>query len=256
MAEEERELRNLQQIQSQTGLSTRQPLEVRHLSHDLRGPLNSILGFADLLLEGVEGPLNEIQREDVSVIRHSAQNLLALINTIVDLSQLDANGLKLDMTAVPLAEVVQAVLNYDFGVNPIVELAGDTAASLPVLQADRRRVEQIMLSVAHVLFEKRKAPKVTILVDQLDDAALIQMNAVGVLIPAEQLEELFELGCQIDGNGRSKLSSGGVELPLVQQLVVKQGGEIWAQSNEKLGTTFFIKLPLYQSNQSANQPTI
>lgn len=94
-------------LQKHASDPARQPLEIYHLSHDLRGPLNSILGFAELLLEEIEGPLNETQHADVSAIYQSAQNLLHLINMMVDLSKLEANRLKLDFKAVNLAEAVK-----------------------------------------------------------------------------------------------------------------------------------------------------
>jgi signal transduction histidine kinase len=91
-----------------------EPFEVYHLSHDLRGPLNSILGFTELLLEEIEGPLTDIQKEDILAINQSAQNLLHLINTMVDLSKFDAGRMEFNLGEVALDQVVNTVLASDF----------------------------------------------------------------------------------------------------------------------------------------------
>src|SRR6185503_13419133 len=102
-------------LQKKVADPSQQPLEVYHLSHDLRGPLNSILGFAELLLEGIEGPLNETQQADMTAIYQSAQNLLYLINTLVDLSKLEANHLIFDFKSVDLNQIIEGMVTSDFG---------------------------------------------------------------------------------------------------------------------------------------------
>ena len=135
---------------------SRQPLEVYHLSHDLRGPLNSILGFSELLLEGIEGPLTEYQEADITAVYQSAQNLLSLINNLVDVSKLEAGRLKLDFGAVDVEGVVQNILSFDFGPNKPeqVELISTITEALPPVRGDRDRVEQMIMSLGQVCFQE------------------------------------------------------------------------------------------------------
>src|SRR4030095_11379092 len=97
-------------LQKEAVHPSHQPLQLYHLSHDLRGPLNSVLGFSELLLEGLEGPLNEVQIEDITAIRQSATTLLNLINVVVDLSRLEADRLVLTFKLVELEPVIAKVL--------------------------------------------------------------------------------------------------------------------------------------------------
>jgi signal transduction histidine kinase len=226
----------------------RQPLEVYHLSHDLRGPLNSILGFSELLLEGIEGPLTEYQEADISAIYQSAQNLLRQINNLVDLSKLEANRLKLDPGPVELKTVVHRILSADFGTDKSepVELVGMVPEDLPPILGDRERVEQMISSLARFAFKKVKAGQVMIVAARTGQTVTIQVSFGEEVLPAEEIAELFELVVHVDSAGRSELGPGGLALPLTKGLAEKHQGELWVESNVNAGTTFYLKLPILE----------
>lgn len=232
--------------------SSRQPLEVYHLSHDLRGPLNSVLGFAELLLEGVEGPLTENQEADLSAIHQSARNLLHLINAMVDLSKLEANRLKLEFEPVDLPEVVQNVLAYDYGTNKPqdVELVAALPATLPQVWAAGDRVEQMVMSLLRFGF-KWKAKRLSLGADSNGQAVTLKVGLEGVTLTATQLAELFELIVHVDATGRSELGPGGLDLPLTRRLAEAYNGRIWVESAGDAGTTFYLRLPLAEKRNSS-----
>lgn len=230
-------------IQEQTGAAEQQPLALRHLSHDLRGPLNSILGFSELLLDGVEGPLTEMQSEDIAAIRHSAKDLLRLINTMVDLSKLAADDLNLELAEVSLPAVwrdVEATLKQE---RPI-DIKVDLPPALPSVVGDADRIKQIVFNIVHFLVNKEKAKSVVIGFEAGEADGTLQIAAPEVFIPTAQVETLFELTVRIDSQGHSKLTYGGLELPLAWQLAAKQEGGLWVASSEEAGTTFYLKLSL------------
>jgi signal transduction histidine kinase len=225
-----------------------QPLEVYHLSHDLRGPLNSILGFSELLLEGIEGPLTEYQEADISAIYQSAQNLLRLINDLVDLSKLEADRLKFDLGPVELTAVVEAILSTDFGTNKPdqVELIASMPDDLPDVLGNRERVEQMIASLVHFAFKKVKVGQVIIIAARVDQAVTIQVSFGEEALADEEIAELFALGVHVDSAGRSELGPGGLAMPLAKGLVEKHQGELWVESEEGEGITFYLKLPVYE----------
>jgi signal transduction histidine kinase len=226
--------------------STRQPVELYHLSHDLRGPLNSILGFSELLLEGVEGPLTEYQEVDITAIHQSAQNLLRLINTVVDLSKLEADRLKFDLTEVDINDLIQKVAAFDFGGNKpdSVDLVAQAPAGLPLIWGDRERVEQMVLSLVRFAFKKKKSGQVFITAASVDQTVIIRVSFSEVELAPAELADLFELVVHVDQAGRSELGPGGLELPLVWGLAEKHNGRIWVESNRDQGTTLSLQLPI------------
>lgn len=238
-------------LQKQTVNPSRQPLEIYHLSHDLRGPLNSILGFSELLLEGIEGPLNNIQQEDIAAIRQSAQNLLQLINALVDLSKLEADKLALTFGSVQIHDVVQKVLKAQAIVSRSgqIQMAAHVPESLPPVWGDSDRIEQMILSLAAFALKIQGGGSLEITARHDDQEATLQITAPILVMPPEQLEELFDLSVKIDPAGRGELGKGGLFLPLVQALAERQRGQVWAESRAGSGTIFYLKLPLHQPEQ-------
>jgi signal transduction histidine kinase len=232
-------------LQKQAVHSPRQPLEIYHLSHDLRGPLNSMLGFTELLLEGIEGPLNDIQREDIAAIRQSAKNLLQLINAMVDLSKFEANKLSLTFGQVRLQDVFQNILQDEFESNQVKLVIPE---AFPPVWGDRERIEQMILSLVNFVRKIKSRDQLEVTVVHDEQNVTIQIRAAEVLIPSEEVTELFELSVKVDAAGRSELGQGGLILPLIWGLAQKHQGQLWVESRAEVGTSFYLKLPLYQPN--------
>jgi signal transduction histidine kinase len=241
-------------LQQDATTSPEQLFEVYHLSHDLRGPLNSILGFTELLLEEAEGPLNEIQKEDISAINQSAKNLLQLINDMVDLSKVAAGRLDFNLGEVYFNQIASTILASDFGVNKPkdVELVVNLPESLPLLWGDNNRVEQMMLSLLDFAFKLKKTGQIMITADSDATNVTIQIHLAGVSVSAQDLEDFFKLMIKVDAAGRSHIGPGGLSLPLVGRLAEKQQGRVWAECKEGSGTTFYLSLPVYdEASQEA-----
>lgn len=234
---------------AEDGNSSRQPLKVHHLSHDLRGPLNSILGFTELLLEGIEGPINDIQSEDLTAIRQSAKNLLRLINNMVDLSRLADDRLILNSEAVDLNAAINKVIS-DIQSGP--EIITNLPATLPPVRGDSERVEQMVASLINYACKINPQGKITVGVKHDDTQALAQVVVNNVWLPSKQIEELFELAVHIDAAGRSELGAGGLDLPLTLHLAQKHQGQAWVENQDQIGAIFFLKLPIHQQRQAEN----
>jgi len=220
------------------------PFEVYHLSHDLRGPLNSILGFTELLLEEIEGPLTDIQKEDISAINQSAHNLLRLINNMVDVSKLDADRLELNEGEVDLKLVVDDVLVSDFWVGQAsrVSVAVNLGDNLPLVWGDTPRIVQMF---EELLAWSRLKGTQSIKISANNDSTkmTIQIHLVGVMVSGQDLDDVFKLITRNDAAGRSHLGPGGLEVPLVRRLAEKQQGRVWAEGVDS-GTSFYLTFPI------------
>jgi signal transduction histidine kinase len=236
-------------LQKQGADPAQQPLEVYHLSHDLRGPLNSILGFTELLLEEVEGPLNEIQLADITAINHSAQNLLYLINTLVDLSKLEADRVIFDFTAVDLNRVIENIAASDFSATKPeqVEFVANLAQASPPVAADRDRVEQMIKSLLKFTFKLKKKGQILLTLHSNADQVTLNLEVADVVLPNTEQAELLDLMVKVRPTGRSELGRGGLDLPLVRYLAEKQHGRVWVENKNNTTLTFYISLPRHEA---------
>ena len=223
-----------------------QPLEVHHLSHDLRGPLNSILGFCELLLEGIEGPLTENQEADIAAIYQSAQNLLRLISSVVDLSKLEAGRLSFDSIEVDLGSILEKIMSFDFSTTKPeqVELIVSLPETLPPVQGDAGRIEQMVMNLVRFAFKVQRTGAVMLTANHNDQAVTVQVSIPQLVLTPEKVAELFDLAVHVDAAGRSELGIGGLELPLTRGLVKAHHGQVRAESEAGIGTTLYLTLPL------------
>ncbi|MFN8458982.1 MAG: HAMP domain-containing sensor histidine kinase [Anaerolineae bacterium] len=231
-------------VQKSIAGSTQQSLELYHLAHDLRGPLNSILGFGELLLEGLDGPLTETQQADVAAIYQSAQHLLALINAVVDLSKLESERLTLDLGPVHLPKVLQEIALANFGSDKPaeVELIVKPPSTLPFVWGDRGRLGHMLKTLLKFAFTLKKKGAIILSVQPQAQAALIQIEVEEAKLTDDELGELFELMVKVDPLGHTKLGRGGVHLPLIRRLVEKQQGRIWVERDGDNKVTFYLSL--------------
>ena len=222
-----------------------QPLKLHHLAHDLRGPLNSILGFAELLMDGIEGPINDIQAEDLAAIRQSAQNLFRLINNIVDLSKLNNDHLFLAFEPVNINRLINRIVTEEFSSQQekFVVVLPETPS---LVWADPERVAQMLRGLINFIYKQNPTEQLTIDMACDDSFVIIQIKTAGIWLTSQQIELLFVPIAHVNEAGRSELGTGGIELPLIRQLAEKHKGHLRVESDKSSGTSFFLKLPLRQ----------
>ncbi|HEX4335729.1 MAG TPA: HAMP domain-containing sensor histidine kinase [Polyangiaceae bacterium] len=213
------------------------------LSHELRTPLNAILGFADVLLAEVDGPLSDEARDNLTVLRRSADHLRALIDDILDLSALESGELKLDTSALDVF-VIAAEIAREARVTaqdkPLeVLLSGRPAVAL----ADARRVRQILGNLVSNAVKFTREGRVEIHVELDGDYVLMSVSDTGPGIPAEQRAAIFEEYWQAPASRQSR-TGAGLGLAITRRLVRMHGGTISVESETGQGSRFTVRLPI------------
>jgi len=217
-----------------------------NMSHELRTPLTNIIGFSQLVLKGVDGPLTEQMQNDLRIIYHNGQHLLGLINDLLDISHIEAGLMKLEFRQVDLVDLIRSVmatasaLVYDKD----IELHQEIAPALPMVQADAARIRQVLLRLLANAAKFTQQGTITVRSWPADEQVLVSVSDTGVGISPEDQERIFERFEQgILENGR-RLNGGGLGLELSKEFVEMHGGDMWVESKVGEGSTFTFSLPL------------
>ncbi|MHB2209118.1 ATP-binding protein [Methylobacterium sp. CM6257] len=224
------------------------------VSHEMRTPLNGILGMADLVL-GTD--LNPEQRTYVEAVRTSGQALLGLIDGVLDFSRIEAG--RLDLVAEPfdLTAVAEGVVELlapraqDKG----IEIALDVAADVPGrLVGDADRVRQILINLAGnaIKFTERGGVGVSLALARASDGVgevVIAVSDTGPGIAEDRLPILFEEFEQGDGSASRSHEGTGLGLAITRRLVHRMDGRIEAESRVGRGSTFRVLLPMQEASE-------
>ena len=219
------------------------------ITHDLRNPLNAIIGYAELCRGGFRGPLTPEQSETLQLIVQSGHSLAELINNILDVTQLEAGRMRFSPSVVDLQSEVDGVIE-------LLKVRADQihvrldAALLPELTqvyADPqafRRVLQNLVSNALKFTPAEGTVTVKAYRGKINEI-VIAVSDTGIGIPKDRLSDLFKKFSQIPETLNKVRPSGGTGLGLVicKEIVEGHGGRIWVESVAGQGTTFLFTLP-------------
>jgi signal transduction histidine kinase/ActR/RegA family two-component response regulator len=235
------EMRKADQLKSQF---------LANMSHELRTPLNSIIGFSRVIMKGIDGPITEVQEQDLKAIYNSGQHLLNLINDILDLSKIEAGKMELSIeNDVVVADVISSVLSTATGLikDKPIELINELNADLPKVRADPVKVRQILLNLISNAAKFTDFGTITISAveerDSLNNALVkISVADTGQGISSEDQSKLFLPFSQIDASPSRKTGGSGLGLSICRRLVEMHGGRIGLTSEVGKGTTFYFTL--------------
>jgi signal transduction histidine kinase len=216
------------------------------MSHELRTPLNSIIGFSGILEQGLAGPLNTEQAKQMAMVRGSARHLLDLINDVLDLSKIEAGELQVSTDLFDMRALVRGAVET---IRPLADKKGlalrvDIAPEVDSFASDRRRVEQILLNLLGnaVKFTERGEVIVTAGADG-SRGMLVSIQDTGIGIKPQDLAELFKPFRQIDVGLTRNHEGTGLGLAICRRLAHLLGGEVLADSEHGMGSTFTLVLP-------------
>jgi len=224
-----------------------------NMSHELRTPLNSIIGFSRVIIKGIDGPVTELQNQDLTAIYNSGQHLLGLINDILDLSKIEAGKMELAFDEVNIMDVTTSVISTMSGLikDKPIQLKRIIPSNLPTVRADAIRIRQVMLNLL------TNATKFT---DEGDIVVEISLNPgpagrkemrvsvtdTGQGISLQDQTKLFQPFSQVDDSPTRKAGGTGLGLSICQHIINMHGGRIWVESEVGKGSTFHFTLQLFR----------
>ncbi len=222
------------------------------MSHELRSPLNSIVGFGQILEDGIDGELMPAQLESVLMIKRAAEELILLLTDTLDLARLEAGKLRLRFEWVPSVEILTEAVRRGRAIveGRDVEIEAELQPGLPPVYADRDRIVQAVVA----LFRHAAASMQKTTVRLRARAALgppgpahqlrVEFyDAVGAL-PEEEVERIFEAFREIAAPAGRRVGGLGMALSLSRSLVRLHGGDVWADGVQGAGTILCVALPL------------
>jgi len=230
---------------------------VATISHELRTPLNSIIGFTKLILNEIDGPLNDLQRTDLTAIYTSSQHLLSLVNDVLDFSKIAAGRMELHKEMLDFSEIVVGVMSTTLALmgDKDIELIEEVEDNLPTVYADRVRIRQVILNLMSnaVKFTEKgsiilKAKRITEEVE-LDGQRramsfiLCSVTDTGIGVAKKDIPIVFEEFRQLDGSTSRQAEGTGLGMPISKRLVEMHGGRLWVESEVGVGSTFSFTLP-------------
>ncbi|HZW02719.1 MAG TPA: response regulator, partial [Anaerolineaceae bacterium] len=223
-----------------------------NMSHELRTPLNSIIGFSKVILKGIDGPINEVQEQDLSSIFNSGQHLLSLINNILDLSKVEAGKMELQFEEVNLNDIINSVMSTAIGLvrDKPVKLHSIVPPDLPVVTADSTRIRQVLLNFISNAAKFTEKGSITVEAKQILSPASKPEIQVAVTDTGDGIAEadhakLFLPFSQVDDSPTRKTGGTGLGLSICRSFIELHGGRIGLLRSEVgVGSTFFFTLPL------------
>jgi len=222
-----------------------------NMSHELSTPLNSILGYTKLMLDGMEGDVTVDQKEDLQTVYDNSKHLLSLINDLLDLSKIEAGKFEIIKEEFPVSDLLSQIIPsmLKLAGDKGLELTSSVAAGIDRLYADKNKTKQILFNLLGNAVKFTENGSVTLSVDRSDGDFLFTVTDTGRGIPQEDIGHLFQSYKQV-GPARLDGSEGtGLGLVISKQFVELQGGRIWVESTLGSGSTFAFTLPAKDKDQ-------
>jgi signal transduction histidine kinase len=221
-----------------------------NMSHELRTPLNAVLGYSEMLEEDAEASGLFAMVQDLRHIQSAGRKLLTLINDILDLSKIEAGCCDLHLEHVPVASVVQEVLDV---IQPLArrnrnQFVLAVEAGLPPIYVDALKFHQCLLNLLSNACKFTQGGVVTLAVSaapssEASPSTIWQVRDTGIGIALEDRAKLFQAFSQVDGSATRKHDGTGLGLAISRQLCQLMGGAITVESEPGQGSVFSIRLP-------------
>jgi signal transduction histidine kinase len=219
---------------------------VANMSHELRTPLAAMLGYAELLQEGIYGAPPEKFLPILTRIRSNGKHLLGLINTVLDISKIEAGQFKLNLAEYVLGSIVETVMGATESLAATKKLAFTTevAKGLPYGLGDEQRLTQVLLNLVGNAIKFTDAGEVRITAATANGHFKLSVSDTGPGIPPEECERIFEKFRQVDSSNTRAKGGTGLGLAIAREIVEMHGGRIWVESMMGQGSTFRMELPV------------
>ena len=216
-----------------------------NVSHELRTPLQSILGYSDLILEVMPQEQNEIHH-DVNTIVQNAEHLLHIINSILDMSKVEAGKIDIEIKPANLDQLVNDVVET---IKPLMtpndnKLQLSKQLSNNTVNIDADKLRQVLLNLLGNAAKFTHNGTVNLNVTETSEALHFQVKDSGIGMNKDQVDHIFDPFFQIDGSHTRRYEGTGLGLAITHQFCQLMKGSITVESTEGLGSTFNVVIPV------------
>jgi PAS domain S-box-containing protein len=228
-----------------------------NMSHELRTPLNAIIGYSEMLAEEARDAGQDEYVSDLEKIQRAGSHLLGLINTVLDLSKIEAGKMDLYLETFDLASMLGEVTAT---IQPLIQQKGNrlvirTGEDLGDMRADVTKVRQALFNLLSNASKFTENGTITVAVDRetVDEVPWISfaVSDTGIGMSSEQLGKLFQAFTQADVSTTRKYGGTGLGLVITRRFCQMMGGDITVESTEGVGSTFTVRLPAMVGAQPA-----
>jgi signal transduction histidine kinase len=217
-----------------------------NMSHELRTPLNSIIGFSGMLLQDPEGRIGKDAYDDLQIIYQNGRALLGLIDSILDLSKIEAGKMELELEEVDPVQLLDEVVAMSEGLvrgRPINLVYHRPEEDLRVM-GDRGRLRQVFTNLAGNAIKFTEAGAVMITAGHGSGRFRLSIEDTGIGMSGKELERLFKPFQQVDGSITRRFGGTGLGLAISQRFMGLMNGRITASSRKGAGSTFIVEMPM------------
>ena len=217
-----------------------------HMSHELRTPLTSINEGTKMLLDGLGGDISKKQQRILKIIAQESTRMIYLVNSLLDISKMEAGMLKYQFESTDLSALVIRSLEV---LAPLAEAKNisidNKIGALQPVRVDQERILQVLSNIiGNAIKFTHENGTIKIEANVRKSFVEVAIHDTGVGMPKADLERIFIKFQQIIPLKDKKTKGTGLGLTTVKQIILAHGGKVWATSQVGLGSTFYITLPL------------
>jgi len=243
----------------QLRLSRNQYEFMRIVSHDLRSPLASVLGFASMLESNAVGDMNEKQAHFVTKILSGIDQMTTLVDNIQDAGRYDPETgfYEMDRAPTDVLDMIQDIVNNHLLPAEKQELTLKVAESshIPIINADQTMLERAITNlVDNAIKYTPNGGEIEVGAQLRDENIIISISDNGYGISEEDRKRLFERHFRIRRREHKRVKGSGLGLFIVRSVAQRHGGNAWVESTEGEGSSFLIRIPLEGDNLVGSNP--
>ncbi len=215
-----------------------------NVSHELRTPLQSILGYSDLVLETLPPEQDDI-RHDINTIVQNAENLLHMINSVLDMSKIEAGRIEVSKRETNIEQLVSGVIET---IKPLMtpnqnQFEHSMQLVSPVINVDADKLRQVMLNLLSNAAKFTHNGTIQFTITQTDEVLNLQVEDNGIGMNKDQADHIFEPFYQIDAGHTRRYQGTGLGLAITHQFCQLMGGSISVKSTLNQGSMFDASIP-------------
>jgi signal transduction histidine kinase len=224
-----------------------------NVSHELKTPLNAVIGFSDVLASGLAGPLTEEQSKQVAMIQEAGRQLLDLVEELLEAQRLESSEAIIEAVPTDVASLARstAEMLMQFASAKGLELRVEAPERLEAT-TDGRLVGQVLRNLVSNAIKFTNHGSVIVRVEDAGDRVRIVVEDTGIGIPEAALPRIFDAFVQVPGSRGEKPEGTGLGLAICKRIAEALGGTIVVESSPGAGSTFTVELPKGPGGRAAS----